>query len=220
MRARADAPSAARDAATYVARLARRAISGRGVFHLAVSGGSTPALLLRALASRSVDWASVHVWQVDERVAPDGDNARNAVMLQRELVARAPIPTANVHLMDVTARDLADAARRYAAALPAFDLVHLGLGDDGHTASWPPDQPAVRIAPGLVTTTAGYRGVRRMTLTADAVRQARHVLWLVCGPDKREALRRVLDGDTTLPATHAVDERSVFFVDRAADPLS
>lgn len=220
MRVRADAPSAARDAANYVAHVARTAISSRRVFHLAVSGGSTPALMLRALASRSVDWASVHVWQVDERVAPDGDDARNAVALQRELVARAPIPKANVHLMDVTARDLAGAARRYAAVLPAFDLVHLGLGDDGHTASWPPDQPAVRIAPGLVTMTATYRGVRRMTLTADALRQARHVLWLVCGSDKRQVLRRVLDGDTTLPATHAFDERSVCFIDRAVDPRS
>jgi len=218
LRVSPDAPAAARAAATFIARVARNAVARRGTFHLAVSGGSTPALLFRSLVRRDIDWSCVHVWQVDERVAPDDDDARNATPLRRELLDRVPLPSANIHLMDVTARDLDDAARRYAATLVPLDLVHLGLGDDGHTASWPPDQPDLLDAPGRVAITAPFRGFRRMTLTPRAVRDARRVIWLVCGADKRDPLARALTGDTALPAQRALDARSVLFVDRASWP--
>jgi 6-phosphogluconolactonase len=108
------------------------------------------------------------------------------------------------------------AASRYGATVPTFDVVHLGIGPDGHTASWPPDQPAARTAAAPVTVTAAFNGHRRMTLTAGPVAAARAVVWVVCGADKRDALQRALDGDESLPATHALDDRSVVFADTAA----
>jgi 6-phosphogluconolactonase/glucosamine-6-phosphate isomerase/deaminase len=133
IRVAADAAAAATDAAEWLAGQLRNAVRRRGAASLALSGGSTPGVMLTVLASLDVPWRKVGVWQVDERVAPDGDPARNA-----RLLAQLDGTGARVRAMSVTARDLAAAARRYAAQLPdRFDVVHLGLGDDGHTASWP-----------------------------------------------------------------------------------
>lgn len=211
-----DAAGATAAAAAHLVGAARRAIAERNHAHLAFSGGATGTILYRALALESLDWPRVSVWQVDERVAPDGDPLRNATSLRAELLDHVAIPERNVHLMDAAASDLAAAAHAYAEALPQLDVVHLGLGADGHTASWPPGQPEVRTAPSRVTVTQPFNGQRRMTLTASGIAEARLVLWLVCGADKRDALRRVLAGDLALPATHALDERSVLFVDEAA----
>lgn len=203
-------------AAAHLGEIMRVAIAERGRAHVALSGGGTGVLLYRALVREKLDWSRVHLYQVDERVARDDSPDRNATALLRELVARVPTRVENVHLMDVMAADLRVAAQAYADALPTLDAVHLGLGTDGHTASWPPDQPAVRTADARVVVTLPFRGHRRMTLTQAGLAEATALVWLVCGRDKREVLRRVLDGDETLPATHAVDERSVFFADDAA----
>jgi 6-phosphogluconolactonase len=219
-----DPVAAAAAAAAHIAARVQRTAEGQLRFHLALSGGGTGAQLARALASADVDWTRVVIYQVDERVAPDGDPGRNATALRTELLDRVPIPARNVMLMDVTAADLDEAARAYADALPPLDLVHLGLGPDGHTASWPPDQPAVRTAPGRVAITDVFNDYRRVTLTERAVAEAREVMWLVCGADKREPLRRALQGDGSLPATHAFGApararaRTTVFVDRAAAP--
>lgn len=203
-------------AAAHLGGIMRQAIAERGRAHVALSGGTTGVLLYRALIREKLDWSRVHLYQVDERVARDDSPDRNATALLRELVARVPTRIENVHLMDVMASDLRVAARAYADALPTLDAVHLGLGTDGHTASWPPDQPAARTAEARVVVTLPFRGHRRMTLTQAGLADAAEIVWLVCGRDKREVLRRVLDGDESLPATHAVDERSVFFADDAA----
>ena len=116
----------------------------------------------------------------------------------------------------VTAADLDEAAAAYGRSVPRFDVVHLGLGPDGHTASWPPDQPRARTAAGPVVLTDEFNGHRRMTLTAGPVARAHAVVWVVCGADKRDALRRALAGDLALPATHALDARSIVFADAAA----
>ncbi len=216
LRVSTDASATARAAATYLCGVARAAIAERGEFRVAFSGGSTPTLLFRVLAMQKLDWSRVQVWQVDERVAPDGDPVRNAVDLQTELLRPVHAAPGNIHLMDVTAADLDVAATRYAATLDGFDVVHLGLGDDGHTASWPPDQPAVLDVEALVTVTAPFRDHRRMTLTPRAVAVAREVLWLVCGADKQVALGRLLARDASQPAHRAFDARSVIFADRAA----
>ena len=127
-------PEAPERAAIWIARRLRDSVRRRGTASIALSGGSTAPPMIGALVSMEVPWSDVGVWQVDERVAPDGDGARNAGQLD----GLAALPC-RVRPMPVTAGDLRAAARRYGASLPErFDVVHLGLGDDGHTASWPP----------------------------------------------------------------------------------
>jgi 6-phosphogluconolactonase len=197
------------------------AVSEHGVAHLAVSGGSTPATAFVSLAIQPVPWDRVHVWQVDERIAPDGDPDRNATSLREHLLSRVPILPEHVHLFDVTADDLEDAARRYAADLQAqasgvLDIVHLGLGEDGHTASWPPGDPVVDIDDRDVAVVAPFNGHRRMTLTVPAVNRARHVMVLVEGETKAEVVRRLIDGDTSIPASHVRRTGTTVLADASA----
>src|SRR6267143_2962517 len=140
-----DADSVARAAAATIAADARAAIAARGRFALAVSGGHTPWIMLRALAEEDILWACVHVFQVDERVAPAGHPDRNLTHLQESLLQYAPLPPEQIHAMPVESVDLESAAKQYAATLakiagspPVLDLVHLGLGPYGHTASLVP----------------------------------------------------------------------------------
>lgn len=179
----------------------------------ALSGGKTPQRMFARLAAQPVPWSQVEVFQVDERVAPDGDDARNATHLEaclgQELV--------EFHPMDVTADDLEAAARRYEELLPErFDVVHLGLGPDGHTASLVPDDPVLDVRDRRVAVTNPYEGYRRLTVTFPVLDAARLVVWLVAGEDKREALTRLLDGDTSIPGARVRTERSIVFCDRAA----
>src|SRR5580700_6536270 len=132
----ADPQAAAEKAAAIIAQDAREAVAARGRFIMAVSGGHTPWIMLRALANQDVPWADVHVFQVDERIAPEGDPDRNLTHLRESLLSAAPILPEHVHAMAVESQDIESAADRYALELPpVLDLVHLGLGPDGHTAS-------------------------------------------------------------------------------------
>ncbi len=206
----ADAAAAAVEVAGWTAHQLRGAVRRRGAATIAVSGGSTPAVMFAELARLDVPWDAVSIFQVDERVAPDGDPARNAALL--EIFPSA----ANVYPMPVTAKDLRAAARRYAAALPErLDVVHLGLGDDGHTASWPPgDRVADDLA--LVALSGEYRGHVRMTLTPVAVNAARHRVVLAAGSDKALALEGWLLGNTALPVRRVRNSDTVVVVDLAA----
>jgi 6-phosphogluconolactonase len=183
-------------AALWIAERLWEAIADRGSAHVAVSGGTTPAAMLAALADLRLPWDNVHVWQVDERVAPDGDPARNAGQL-------IPLSAAHLHPLPVTAADLTAAAAEYAAELTkacggVLDVVHLGLGDDGHTASWP---PGVNVATDTdVAVTPEFRGHVRLTLTPPAVNRARAVMLLVAGRAKADVLERFLAKDPALPA--------------------
>ncbi|MEP7203898.1 MAG: 6-phosphogluconolactonase [Ilumatobacteraceae bacterium] len=189
-----DPPSAAQEAAAWTARQLRNAVSRRGVASVAFSGGSTPALMLAALTELSVPWASTTVFQVDERVAPDGDPDRNAKLLD----VLQPCGT-TILLMPVNATDLQAACREYADLLPdRLDVVHLGLGDDGHTASWPPGDPVVDM-PGKVAISREFKGRVRATLTVHAVNAARRRLVLATGHEKALALERWLLHDHALP---------------------
>jgi 6-phosphogluconolactonase len=206
-------------AAVWLADAIWTAVGERGVAHLAVSGGRTPAATFAVLAALPVPWERVHVWQVDERVAPDGHPDRNANDLHAALLDR--VRPAGVHLLDVTAASLDLAASRYAADLAAacrgmLDVVHLGLGDDGHTASWPPDDPVADIRGPLVAVSGEYQGRRRLTLTVTAVQQARRHLVLVAGASKADAVRRFADHDPAIPAHLVPRASTVLLVDTAA----
>jgi 6-phosphogluconolactonase/glucosamine-6-phosphate isomerase/deaminase len=189
-----DPQSAAVEAAAWVARQLRNAVSRRGIASVAFSGGSTPALMLAELAQLPVPWSKTTVFQVDERVAPDGDPDRNAGLLE---VLRACGPS--IQLMPVTASDLESASGRYASLLPArLDVVHLGLGDDGHTASWPPGDPVVDDT-GPVAMSGMFNGRVRMTLTVPTVNGARRRLVLATGSPKAPVMERWLLHDPSLP---------------------
>jgi 6-phosphogluconolactonase/glucosamine-6-phosphate isomerase/deaminase len=195
-------------AAIWIADRVWRAVACRGLAHLALSGGTTPDPMIRELAKLPLPWDDLHVWQVDERVAPDGDPARNAQQLH--VLGRATL-----HLMDVTLPDLETAASGYAAALPArLDVVHLGLGEDGHTASWPPESSESDWTR-AVAVVGPYRGHVRLTLTPPVVALARDVMFLVAGSGKRQILRRLLDG-AQVPAQWALAGPAVVLADPAA----
>ena len=207
-----DAAAVARRGADEVATGASVAIAARGRFTFAVSGGHTPWAMFRALADEDLPWAAIGIWQVDERVAPDGDPDRNLTSLVRALPEAVEL-----HPMPVAEDDLDAAAERYAASLPeAFDLVHLGMGDDGHTASLVPGDPVVQMTDRAVALTREYRGRRRMTLTYPVLDGARRVLWLITGEDKAAMLPRLLAGDPSIPAGRVSAEEQLVVADRAA----
>ena len=182
----------------------------RGVANVAVSGGRTPAEMFRVMSSMPVNWVKVRIWQVDERVAPDGDPARN-----RGLLATLPVRADHIHAMPVTAGDLPAAAARYAASLPArFDVVHLGMGDDGHTASWPPGDSVIDSAL-PVALSEPYDGRARMTITPSVVNAARTRIVVLAGESKAVSLLGwLLERD--LPIGRVRRPGTTVFADEAA----
>jgi 6-phosphogluconolactonase len=218
-----DSQAVADAAAEIIAAEARRCVAARGRFNLAVSGGDTPGMMLRVLAEMAVPWEGVHVFQVDERVAPLGDPARNLTQLHECLLARVPLRPGQIHAMPVEQADLDAAVRSYATALcaiagtpPVLDLVHLGLGVDGHTASLVPGDPSLDVLDAEVALAGPYQGRRRMTLTFPVLDRARRVLWVVTGEEKSSMLQRMQAGDRTIPAGRVRQESAVLIADRAA----
>jgi 6-phosphogluconolactonase len=212
----------AQEAAGIIAAEARSAVAARGRFVLAVSGGKSPWRMLQLLASEDVPWSQVHIFQVDERIAPAGSPDRNLEGLRRNLLERVPISEAHVHPMPVDEPDLESAARDYVRGMealtcnpPVLDLVHLGLGPDGHTASLIPGDPVLEIQDRDVAITGPYQGRRRMTLTYPVINRARRVLWLVIEADKREALVRLLQADLAIPAGRIQQESAIVLADSA-----
>ncbi len=219
----ASAEAVAREGAAIIAAEARAAIVARGHFILAVSGGHAPWLMLRDLAGEDVPWNGVHVAQVDERVAPAGHPDRNLTHLRESLLDHAPLRAEQVYAMPVEASELEAAASRYAQTLrgiagspPIFDLVHLGLGPDGHTASLVPGDPLLDVTDADVALTGVYQGRRRMTLTYPIINRSRRILWLVTGNDKVEMLTRQRDGDRSIPAGRIARDHALVIADSAA----
>ena len=207
-----DEDAVARRAADIVAASAREAIETRGRFTFAVSGGRTPWAMFRDLADEDVPWENVGIWQVDERIAPDGDADRNLTSLLPTIPSGA-----DLRPMPVTEADLDAAAARYAGSLPnVFDLVHLGMGDDGHTASLVPDDPVLKVIDRDVAVTGEYRGLRRMTLTYRVLDRSRRVLWLIDGDDKAPMVPRLMAGDASIPAGRVATSEQLVVVDAAA----
>ena len=219
----ANANAVARRAAALVAAQARDTVLARGRFVVAVSGGRTPWQMLRALAGEDVPWSGVHVVQVDERVAPAGHPDRNLTQLHESLLEHAPLRPEQIHAMPVEGSDLAAAAARYAQTLweiagspPVLDLVHLGLGADGHTASLVPGDPVLEVDDADVALTGVYQGRRRMTLTYPVLNRARCVLWVVTGGEKVGMLARLRDKDPSIPAGRVSQSHALVVADSAA----
>ena len=213
----------AQKAAVMIASEARLASASRGRFLMAVSGGHTPWVMLRALVNQDVPWPAVHVVQVDERVAPAGDPDRNLTHLRESLLDHAPLVPEQIHPMPVESPDLETAAAQYAATLrqiagspPVLDLVHLGLGPDGHTASLVPGDPVLNVKDADVAITGTYQGRRRMTLTYPIINRARRVLWVVTGSEKVQMLNRLLAGDESIPAGRISQGQALVLADAAA----
>lgn len=210
-----DPAAVAARAASYVAAHARAAVAEHGRFTFAVSGGHSPWAMFAELSRHDMPWAHVELFQVDERVAPARDPDRNLTHLQQS-IGDAP---ARVHPMPVNDLDLDKAAAEYAAGLPLrFDLVHLGLGPDGHTASLVPGDPVLKVTAELVALTQRYQGRLRMTLTYPALARADQLLWLVTGRDKRKPLAKLLAGDESIPAGRVLARQSLVLADQAAAP--
>jgi 6-phosphogluconolactonase len=217
----ADAEAVAKEAAAVIAAEARSAVSARGRFVMAVSGGRTPWQMLRALAGEDVPWDGVHVVQVDERIAAAGDPDRNLTHLRESLLEHAPLPPEHIHAMPVEEADLEAAARNYARTLgkiagtpPVLDLAHLGLGPDGHTASLIPQDPVLNVTDLDVALTGIYQKRRRMTLTYPMLNRSRRILWVVTGSEKAEMLVRLLDGDISIPAGRIGREQALVLTDQ------
>jgi 6-phosphogluconolactonase len=216
-----DADAVARQAAALIATEARAAVTARGRFVLAVSGGHTPWAMLRALSNEDLPWPSVYLTQVDERVAPAGDPDRNLTHIRESL--HVPLPPEQILAMPVEAPDLQGAVARYAASLqeiagspPILDLVHLGLGPDGHTASLVPGDRVLEVTDADVALTGIYQGRRRMTLTYPIINRSRRILWLVTGSEKVEMLGRLRKGDSSIPAGRIRQDQAIVFADQAA----
>lgn len=210
-------------AASIIAAAARAAVHARGRFIFAVSGGRSPGHMLRALSREDVPWHGVHVAQVDERLAPSGHVDRNLTGLRQNLLAHVALRDNQIHAMPVEAADVESAATNYGRELaeiagspPVLDLVHLGLGPDGHTASLLPHDAALDVTDTDVVVTGTYQGRRRMTLTLPMLNRSRQILWVVTGGDKAPMLARLLAADQSIPAGRVNQSAAIVLADRAA----
>ncbi|MGH6896297.1 MAG: 6-phosphogluconolactonase [Geminicoccaceae bacterium] len=219
----ADADAVAKAGAAVLAEAARAAAKTRGGCTLALSGGRTPWVMLRALQREDVPWHQLKIVQVDERVAPADSPDRNLRHLRESLLAGAPLPPDNLYPMPVEESDLAAAAARYARTLeslagapPTLDLAHLGLGPDGHTASLVPGDPVLEVTDAWVGTTEPYQQHQRMTLTYPVLNRARAILFVVTGEEKADALLRLSRQDAAIPAGRIENPNIVVIADEAA----
>ena len=216
----------AKAAAGVIAAEARAAVAARGIFTLAVSGGKTPWAMLKDLASEEVPWSQVHVFQIDERIAPEGDPDRNLTHLHESLLGNAPIPKENIHAMPVNAEDPLEGAKAYEETLqqfcgnpPVLDVAHLGLGPDGHTASLIPNDPVLQVTDRDVALTDPvnlYQDRRRMTLTYPMINRSRQVMWLATGVAKVPMIVKLRAGDTSIPAGRINQTNALLLTDTAA----
>jgi 6-phosphogluconolactonase len=210
-------------AAAIVAADAREAVSARGSFNVAFSGGHAPWEMLRLLGTEDVPWDKVQVFQIDERVAPAGDPDRNFTHIRESLLAHAPLKPEHVHPMPVELPDLEAAAGQYEQTLHEYcgspavlDLAHLGLGPDGHTASLVPGDPVLNVTDRDVALTGVYMGRRRMTLTYPMINRSRRILWLVTGADKVDALNKLRAADTSIPGGRIARDNALLLAEEAS----
>ena len=212
----ADPEALAVAAAERIAMLAAQAQAQRDVFRLALSGGHTPRRCYERLRYGALDWSRIDVYFSDERCLPRGDSERNDVLAYETLLRHVPIPPAQIHVIPAE-QGPAKAATAYAGLLDLahpLDLVLLGMGEDGHTASLFPDHPALNSeALAVPVFDAPKRPASRVSLGLNVLNAARHKLFLVAGVEKHEALQRMKEG-ALFPAAQVAGAQ--WYVDRAA----
>lgn len=200
-------------ALAVVLEAAQTAIARQGRFTIALSGGSTPKPLYEAISTQNLPWEKIHIFWGDERYVPPDHPDSNQAMARNAWLDRVNLPPGNIHPVPTDEVDPADAARKYEAHLqtffqvesgefPTFDLVLLGIGDDGHTASLFPHTEALQVHDRLITV-GNKDGQPRITFTAPLINQARVVVFVVAGASKQTALAEIFapTGDaTTYPA--------------------
>lgn len=205
------------DAADWIAERLRWVVAEQGRARMAVSGGSTAPAIWARLAGHELPWPQIEVWQIDERILPDGHPERNAGQLDALPVMVHPMPVTTAD--GQVEPDLEGAARRYAACLPEpFDLVHLGLGDDGHTASWPPGDEGPIVSRRKVEVVRGFRGFDRMTVTAGVVNDARARVMVTAGADRAPHMASWTCDDHRVPVAHVRRSGTIAFVAHDAAP--
>lgn len=212
-----------RAGAKVIAAEARAAVGLRKRFIVALSGGRNPWQMLAALRQEEVPWEAVQVVQVDERVAPPGHPDRNLTHIKECLLGHTPLQPEQIHAMPVEEQDLEVACEHYArtlkqiAGVPSvIDLVHLGMGPDGHTASLVPGDPVLQVTDWDVAPTGIYQGRRRMTLTYPIINRSRRILWLVSGADKAAVFPKLRAGDESIPAGRVRQDQALLVADRSA----
>lgn len=210
-----DADAVARRGAELIAEAARAAVAADGGFDMAASGGRTPWAMYGQLEDQEMPWSETRIFQTDERIAPAGSSERN---LSHLIAALSLGVQGSLKPMPVTDDNAEAAADEYASGLPhALDLVHLGLGPDGHTASLVPGDPVLEVTDRKVAMTGGeYQGHPRMTLTYPAIDAAKRILFLVTGAEKRDPLQKLLAGDHSIPAGRVDNDQIVVVADEAA----
>jgi 6-phosphogluconolactonase len=213
-----DERAAASRAAELIAAAGAAAADDHGSFSFAMSGGRSPWAMLAMLGdAEEMPWSRTELFQVDERIAAPGSEDRN---LTHMVLGLSMEHQPALRPMPVTQRDLEAAAREYEASLPdPLDVVHLGLGPDGHTASLVPEDPVLEVRDRRVAVTeTAYQEHRRMTLTYPALGAARRIVWLVTGAEKQDALAKLLAGDPSIPAGRVENDEMVVIADEAAAP--
>ena len=218
-----DPANAAAMAADWLATRITEDVGERGRCVLALSGGQTPWKMLEELITRNVPWHALQVVQVDERVVPLDDPRRNFTHIHDLLCKRGRLEEKQLHPIpaerpdpDLVAREYAKALEALAGSPPIIDIVHLGLGSDGHTASLLPGDATLRIMDRDTAATGLYAGTRRITLTLPCLNRARAHLWLITGADKARSLRELIKGEGDIPAVRVVRDRAVVFADATA----
>lgn len=214
------ADQVAEAAALHIAQAARKAIFDHGRFTLAISGGRTPWQMLKCLAQEKMSWEKIFIFQVDERVAPDGHEDRNLTQLFKSLDGSGIMTRINVFHMPVTAENLEHACEDYAKVIEEItvsgqlDMIHLGMGTDGHTASLVPGDSICLIEnQDVALTSAPYQGRIRMSLTYPLINRAKEILWVITGNEKREMFERFLSKDQDIPAGKINQKNAVVFTD-------
>lgn len=209
--------------ANFISARAAEAVADRGQFTLALSGGSTPWIMLGKLAGHELPWDCVKIFQVDERVAADGSEERNLVHIREKFADRIALPAENLFAMPVVSEDLEQAASHYQKTMsdvagdpPILDVIHLGLGGDGHTASLLPGDPVLNDSERDVAITDTYNGRQRMTLTYSIINRSRQLLWLITGEGKADMLSRLIQGDSDIPAGRISQQQATIVADTAA----